>query len=125
MCENEQNQKNDTQMAKVADELMNQQQQHELVLNKTMDEDKDKISNLESNRNQVLIDFETYQKTRMSYLSRNSVIEKIVKLIDTPKSPPESPTDPDDSSPSCSKMMSMYFDFLRIFEKLTILNIFR
>jgi hypothetical protein len=87
-----------------------QQQQYESVPNKKLaiDGDRDKISNLENDGNQ-LINFEAHQKARMSYLSRNSVIEKIVKLIDTPKSPPESPTDPDDNSPSCSKVMSMYF----------------
>jgi hypothetical protein len=53
------------------------------------------------------MDFETYQKSQLSYMSRNSVIVKIVKLIDAPKSPSKNPTDPDSSSPTWSKMMSM------------------
>lgn len=75
------------------------------LLSSMIPDDKERIDN---NRQQIISDFETFQKSRLNYLSRNSMIEKIVKLIDPPKSPSESP---ESSSPTYSKMMSMTGNF--------------
>lgn len=74
-------------------------------------EDKERCDN--NNRQQIMSDFETFQKSRVNYMTttRNTMFEKIVKLMDQPKSPSESP-DPE-GSPTYAKMMSTAGNFYK------------